>query len=83
MRQRAYAEGRATVDLSIPIIPKNEPLVRAWQDMMRQVDQFCVDQELLTLARPVELQQLSEWVFGEFIRQLHGEPPRPWSGPLE
>jgi hypothetical protein len=81
-RERAYAEGRATVDVSFPIIPETEPLARAWRDVMAQVDELCAAQELLTLARPPELKQLTDWVFDEFIRQAHGEPPRPWSGPL-
>jgi hypothetical protein len=82
-RARAYAEGRPTLEVEFPTIPETETLVLAWQDVLRQVDQFCRDEELLTLARPPELIQFGDWVMGEFVRQLHGDEPRPWTGPLE
>ena len=82
-RRRALALGQATVDIEFRTIPETEPVVRAWQDVIEQVDEFCQADELLTLARPAELVQFSDWVTGEFLRQLSGAEPKRWTGPLE
>jgi hypothetical protein len=82
-RARAYAEGRESVDLEFPTIPETQTLVLAWQDVIHQVDEFCRADELLTLARPPDVAAFGDWVFTEFVRQLDGEEPKPWTGPLD
>ena len=82
-RARAYAEGHATVDVVYPSGPEIEGMLQAWNDVLIQVDDFSRTGELLTLARPDDVKQFGDWVLGEFRRQLHGEAPLPWTGPLD
>jgi hypothetical protein len=81
-RARAFAEGHDTLEVEFPTIAETETLILAWQDVIRQVDEFCRDEELLTLARPPELIRFGDWVFDEFVRQIHGAEPQPWDGPV-
>lgn len=79
VRAAAAARGQATVDLAYPVRPETEQVVRAWQQMLVEVDEFCRGQALLTLERtPVQV-ALSDWIFQEFLRQLQDEEPRAWS----
>ena len=82
MRAQAAARGDAVVDLTYPVRPETEQVARGWQAMLAEVDDFCRSQDLLTLARPAELVALNDWALGEFVRQVRGEAPRPWSGSL-
>lgn len=41
-------------------------------------DAFCRNERLLTLARTPEQVEFQTWLFGEFVRQGAGKPPRPW-----
>lgn len=79
LRAAAAARGQATVDLAYPVRPETDQLVRAWQQMLAEVDSFCRDQDLLTLARTPAQVALSDWIFGEFLAQIRGEPPRAWA----
>ena len=47
--------------------------------MLAEVDEYCRAEDLLTLQRTPEQVRLQDWVCEEFLRQLHGEPPRRWS----
>ena len=78
LRATAAARGDATVDLSYPVADETLTIVGAWEDMLREVDGFCASAELLTLQRSPDQVRLGEWMFGEFRRQLAGEPPTPW-----
>ncbi len=82
-REAALARGDATVDVRYPVPEGAADIVRAWQVVMAEVDEFCRSGDLLSLARPPEVRQLHEWSTEEFLRQLAGEPPRPWTGPLD
>lgn len=82
VREQALREGRATVDLSYPVTPDTAAVVAAWAEMLRDVDEFCRTDDLLVLARPPEIVALQDWVLGEFLSQLAGEPPTPWPGQL-
>jgi hypothetical protein len=80
-RAAAAARGQATVDLDYPVQegPQGEAAVRAWQAMLADVDEYCRAQDLLTLQRTPEQVRFQDWVCEEFLRQLSGEPPRPWT----
>jgi hypothetical protein len=79
LRARAAARGEATVDLPYPVRPETEATVLGWQSMLRAVDDYCRAEDLLTLQRSPHQVQLQDWICEEFLRQLRGEPPRPWS----
>ena len=79
LRATAAARGDATVDLPYPVRPESEQVVLAWQRMLAEVDDYCRTEDLLTLQRSPEQVRLQDWTCEEFLRQLRGEPPRPWS----
>lgn len=79
LRADAAARGDATVDLFYPVRPETEQVVLGWQQMLAEVDEYCRGQDLLTLERTPEQVLLNEWVFGEFLRQIAGEPPLAWA----
>ncbi len=79
LRAAAAARGDATVDLSYPVRPETEATVLGWQRMLAEVDEYCRSQDLLALQRSPLQVRLQDWIFEEFLRQLQGKPPRPWS----
>jgi hypothetical protein len=79
LRAAAAARGEATVDLPYPVRPESEMVVRGWQRMLTEVDDYCRAQELLTLQRTPEQVALLDWVTGEFLRQLDGQAPTTWA----
>ncbi len=81
-RQDAADRGDPVVDLSYPAVPGAEEIVEGWARMMDEVDAYCRSGHLLALAAPDDLVVLRHWVTEEFRRQLRGERPRPWDGPL-
>jgi hypothetical protein len=80
-RAAAAARGDATVDLVYVSADgaEGEAAVRGWQAMLAEVDEYCRAEDLLTLQRTPEQVRLQDWVCEEFLRQLRGEPPRPWA----
>ena len=81
-RQEAFDRGEESVTITYPVLPATRGVTLAWRAMMEQVDAFCRDGELLALETPPDLVALREWVLQEFLSQLDGNPPRPWTGPL-
>ena len=81
VRAAAAAQGLETVDLAYPAHdgPEGEAAVRGWQAMLAEVDEYCRAEDLLTLQRTPEQVRLQDWICEQFLRQLHGEPPEPWS----
>ena len=80
VRAAAAARGQATVDLAYPVRDDDgEAVVRGWQVMLAEVDEWCRTEDLLTLQRTPEQVAFQDWVCEEFVRQLRGEPPRPWT----
>lgn len=81
LRAAAAARGQATVDLAYPTGGTDEAAatVRGWQAMLAEVDEYCRAEDLLTLQRTPEQVRLQDWVSEQFLRQLGGEPPQPWT----
>ena len=80
VRAAAAARGEATVDLVYPVRDdEGEAVVRGWQAMLAEVDEYCRAEDLLTLQRTPEQVRLQDWVCEQFLRQLRGEPPEPWT----
>jgi len=81
VRAAAAARGQAAVDLAYPTsdVAEGEAVVRGWQAMLDEVDEYCRAEDLLTLQRTPEQIRLQDWVCDQFLRQLRGEPPEPWT----
>jgi hypothetical protein len=79
----AIACGETAIDL-VYHVPDH--LARAADDLaelMDEADEFCRERQLLALERPPLVLEFSRWYLDEFRRQIAGEPPQPWTGPLE
>ena len=81
-REQALIEGRATVDLHYPVTPDAAAIVQAWARMLRDIDELCRTDDLLVLERPSDIVLMQDWVLGQFLAQLAGQPPTGWTGPL-
>jgi hypothetical protein len=78
----AIERGEATVDLRYEVPPHVVEAADQLEAMMAEVDEFSRDEQLLTLARTDTMLEFARWYLGEFRRQVAGEQPRRWDGPL-
>jgi hypothetical protein len=82
IRDDALAAGETHIDLSYSVPRSAGPALRELHELMEQADQFCRDEQLLTIAAtPVE-RKFRVWFIDEFIAQAQGAKPTPWDGPL-
>ena len=79
----AVARGDTTIDLSYTVPAHVVEAADNLDALMREADEFCRTEQLLTLARSDIMVAFSDWYLDEFRRQVAGEPPRPWDGPLD
>jgi hypothetical protein len=79
----ALARGDATVDLSYEVAEHVVEAADNLESLMAEADVFCLREQMLTLQRSELVRRFSSWYLDEFRRQIHGEPPNPWDGPLE
>jgi hypothetical protein len=79
VRDAAVARGETAVDL-VYLAPRagaTDALRMA--RLLDDADQYCRSSDyLLTLASPPDVIEFRRWYFGEFIRQLNGDPPTAW-----
>jgi anti-sigma regulatory factor (Ser/Thr protein kinase) len=78
--ESALASGEATTDLHVEVPKASAETIEQFLDLLDLADEFCQEQRLLSLARTSEQRRFQQWLFGEFVRQQRGEPPRPWPG---
>jgi hypothetical protein len=82
IRDEALAAGETHIDLSYKVPRSAGPALTELHELMEQADEFCRDEQLLTIAAtPVE-RQFRAWFIAEFIAQAQGADPTPWDGPL-
>jgi hypothetical protein len=79
----AMAEGLDTVDLTYRVPAEVVVGADMLDTLMAEADEFCRAEQLLTLARSDLQLRFSNWYLDEFRRQIAGEPPQPWDGPLD
>ena len=75
--------GRTAIDVVYHVPDHVSDAAEQLELLMRETDEFCRQRQMLALARPDLYVRFSEWYLDEFRRQIAGEPPRPWDGPLE
>ncbi len=79
----AEEHGDETVDLTYLVPAEIAEACDRLLDLLDEADEFCrAGRHLLTLATPPESLAYRRWFLGEFTRQAHGEPPRPWRDDL-
>ena len=50
--------------------------------VLDEADAFCRSGQMLVLATPPDLVRYRNWYLDQFTRQMDGQLPQPWSGPL-
>jgi len=80
--EAAIARGETVVDLSFHVPAHVVDAADQLESLLEEADRFCHDAQLLTLERSPLVVEFSHWYLEEFRRQVRGEPPRPWQGPL-
>ena len=79
----ALERGERSIDVVYHVPDHVAEAAGQLESLMSEVDEFCQDQQLLALARPALYKQFADWYLDEFRRQIAGEQPQPWDGPLE
>ena len=79
----ALARGDTTIDLVYHVPAHVTEAAEQLERLMTEADEFCRQQQLLTLERTPLQVRFARWYLDEFRRQISGEPPQPWDGPLE
>ena len=83
VRDAAIERGDATVDLTYEVPSSIVAHLIMLTELLDGADEFCRTEQLLTLPRTPEMVAFAHWYNGEFLNQINGFPPTPWSGPLE
>lgn len=79
----AITRGDTTIDLVYHVPDHVADAAARLEALMTEADEFCRQQQMLALARPELFVRFSHWYLDEFRRQIAGEQPRPWDGPVE
>lgn len=76
--ERAVREGRERIDLEIEVPPEAAEDATTMFGLLQRADDFCRDQQLLTLAAPPEVAALRRWLTDQIAAQItRGESPSP------
>ena len=78
----AIRAGRDRVDLEYQVPASAPATMTRMRELLEQVDVFCREQWLLTLAPNPQQLMLRSWYLGEFERQARGEEPAALAGDL-
>jgi hypothetical protein len=82
LREQALARGERVLPELVFRVPVGAATASvALGALLDEADAYCAaGQHLLMLATPPELVRYRRWYLGEFVRQVAGEPPMPWTG---
>ena len=79
----ALRRGDDTIDVAYDVPASVLDDAARLEQLMVEADELCRTEQLLTLPRnPLQL-RFSRWYLDEFRRQVAGEQPQPWDGPLD
>jgi hypothetical protein len=77
--EAALLEGPETVTIEVQVPPDFKDHVLAAVPVLLEVDAYCARGDLLALATPPDLQAYWAWYLAEFVRQISGMAPLPWT----
>jgi anti-anti-sigma factor len=78
--EAALERGGRTVDLVYQVPPEIVDACQSLLALLDEADDYCLAGEhLVTLASPPVVRSYREWFLREFIEQVAGRPPTPWS----
>lgn len=78
-RDAALERGEETIDLTFQVPPSVAEACVHLGQMLDAADEFCREDQLLTLAAPDEAVAFRRWYLAEFPAQLAGAAPTPWA----
>jgi hypothetical protein len=79
--EAAVRSGRATLDLTFRVPASASKAATAIEALLDEADEYCREgRHLLTLATPDDLVAYRRWYLREFVEQIDGASPTPWSG---
>jgi hypothetical protein len=77
---RAIRSGQSTLDLTFQVPADAAEAATALRALLDEADDYCREgKHLLTLATPPDLVAYRRWYLGEFVDQIRGAAPTPWS----
>jgi hypothetical protein len=82
-RDAAIERGDETVDLTYHVPASLVADLQMLTQLMDDADDFCRMEKLLTLPRDPNMVAFGHWYNGEFLRQIDGLSPAPWTGLLK
>jgi hypothetical protein len=77
--EAALVAGRDTVTVEVQVPPDFKDHILAAVPVLMEVDAYCARGDLLALATPPDLQAYWAWYLAEFVRQISGMAPVPWT----
>ena len=77
--EAAQARADRTIDLVAWVPPAAAGASRRLAALLAEADDFCRRGDLLNLATPPDCVELRRWYLGEFVAQVGGADPTPWS----
>ena len=80
-RDDAIERGESVLDELVYRVPTAlAPACQSLSEMLDEADEFCRKGDLLlSLASSPESVAFRRWILGEFVAQINGRPPLPWS----
>jgi hypothetical protein len=79
--EQAMDEGRERVDLVFRVPPEASGAARQLGELLDEADRYCRrGGALLTLEAPPAALAYRRWYLDEFVHQIDGGAPRPWTG---
>lgn len=79
----ALRAGLTAIDVTYQVPATIVDAAAELEALMADADEFCREERLLTLPRSPLQVRFARWYLEEFRRQLGGEPPQRWDGPLD
>jgi hypothetical protein len=79
--EAAARSGRSTLDLTFRVPASASDAAIAIETLLDEADEYCREgRHLLTLATPPDLVAYRRWYLREFVQQIAGAAPTPWTG---
>ena len=76
--EEAIRGGRETVDIHMSVPSRGWEALLRLADWLEEVDRYCLEGDLLTLASSPRLRRFRSWYAGQVADQMQGLPPAPW-----
>ncbi len=78
----AIARGEFSLDVAYVVPSSAAADAQALDAVMSEADEFCLSEQLLTLARSPLMVEFAQWYLRCFVDQVAGADPEPWQGPM-